>query len=60
MENKEIKAAREEERDELAKLFDGNLFERLKVADTDSKIALKITKELGKIDRISGKIMDKI
>lgn len=60
VENKEIKAAREEERDELAKLFDGNLFERLKVADTDSKIALKITKELGKIDRISGKIMDKI
>ena len=60
VENDEIKMAREQEKDELAKLFDGNLFERLKVADTDSKIALKITKELGKIDRISGKIMDKI
>ena len=41
-------------------MFDGNLFERLKVADTDSKIALKITKEIGKVDRISGKIMDKM
>ena len=60
VETEEIKAVREEERDELAKLFEGNLFERLKVADTDSKIALKITKEIGKVDRISGKIMDKI
>ena len=60
VENKEIRAAREKEKDELAKLFDGNLFERLKVADTDSKIALEITKKIGKIERISGKIMDKI
>ena len=60
VETNEIKATREKEKDELAKLFDGNLFERLKVADTDSKIALKITKEIGKVDRISGKIMDKM
>ena len=60
VETNEIKATREKEKDELAKLFEGNLFERLKVADTDSKIALKITKEIGKVDRISGKIMDKI
>ena len=60
VETDEIKTAREEERNELAKLFEGNLFERLKVADTDSKIALRITKEIGKVDRISGKIMDKI
>ena len=60
VETNEIKATREKEKDELVKLFDGNLFERLKVADTDSKIALKITKEIGKVDRISGKIMDKI
>ena len=60
VETNEIKATREKEKDELAKLFEGNLFERLKVADTDSKIALKITKEIGKVDRISGKIMDKM
>ena len=60
VETNEIKATREKEKDELVKLFDGNLFERLKVADTDSKIALKITKEIGKVDRISGKIMDKM
>ena len=60
VETNEIKATREKEKDELSKLFEGNLFERLKVADTDSKIALKITKEIGKVDRISGKIMDKI
>ena len=60
VETNEIKATREKEKDELAKLFDGNLFERLKVADTDSKIALKITKEIGKVDRISGKIMEKM
>ena len=58
VETDEIKTAREEEKDELSKLFEGNLFDRLKVADTDSKIALKITKEIGKIDRISGKIID--
>ena len=60
VETNEIKATREKEKDELSKLFEGNLFERLKVADTDSKIALKITKEIGKVDRISGKIMDKM
>ena len=60
VETNEIKATREKEKDELAKLFEGNLFERLKVADTDSKIAVKITKEIGKVDRISGKIMDKM
>lgn len=60
VETNEIKATREKEKDELVKLFDGNLFERLKVADTDSKIALKITKEIGKVDRISGKIMEKM
>lgn len=60
VETEEIKTAREEERDELAKLFDGNLFERLKVADTDSKIALEITKKISRVERISGKIMDKI
>jgi hypothetical protein len=60
VENEEIKTAREEEKEELAKLFDGNLFERLKVADTDSKIALKITKEIGKVERISSDIMKKI
>ena len=60
VENEEIKTAREEEKEELAKLFESNLFERLKVADTDSKIALKITKEIGKVERISSDIMKKI
>jgi hypothetical protein len=41
----------------LAKLFEGNLFERLRVADTDSKIALKIAKEFMKIENIANKIM---
>ena len=60
VETNEIRAAREEERDELSKLFEGNLFERLKVADTDSKIALRIANEIGKVDRISETIMRKI
>ena len=60
IETDEIKMAREDERDELAKLFESNLFERLKVADTESNIALKITREIGKVERISEKIMRKI
>ena len=60
VETDEIKTAREEEKDELSKLFEGNLFDRLKVADTNGKIALKITKEIGKIERISEKIIDEM
>lgn len=60
IETDEIKTAREDEREELAKLFEGNLFERLKVADVETNIALKITKEAGKIERISDNIMKKI
>ena len=60
VETDEIRASRETEKDELAKLFDGNLFDRLKVADRDSKIALKITREIGKVERIAKKIVDEI
>lgn len=60
VETEEMKVAREKDRDDLAKLFEGNLFERLKVADTDSKIALEITKKIGKVERISDGIMRKI
>ncbi|MBR4315530.1 MAG: hypothetical protein IKP65_00970 [Alphaproteobacteria bacterium] len=47
----------------MAQLFEGNLFERLKVADTDSKIALNILKKYAlqeKMKRISKNIFDKI
>lgn len=60
VETEEIRTAREDDRDKLAELFEGNLFERLRVADTDSKIAIKIANEYGKVERISGKIMKKI
>lgn len=60
VETEEIRKEREESREELSKLFEGNLFERLKVADVNSKIALKITKEVAMIDRISKNIMDGI
>lgn len=53
----EQKVARQNDRQELAKLFQGNLFERLKVADTDSKIAIKITKEYAKEEKIAKKII---
>lgn len=52
------KIARQQQRDELAKLFQGNLFERLKVADTDSKIALKIAQQMVRMDRIAKKIIE--
>lgn len=57
----QYKKMRLQEKDELAKLFQGNLFERLKVADTDSKIALDIVKQYAKIEkinRISKNILD--
>lgn len=59
----EQKRIRENSKDELAQLFEGNLFERLKVADTDSKIALNILKKYAlqeKMKRISKNIFDKI
>lgn len=58
VETPQQKVARQQQRDELAKLFQGNLFERLKVADTDSKIALKITQQMARMDRISKKIIE--
>lgn len=60
VETPEQKIARENEKDELAKLFEGNLFERLRVADTDSKIAIKVMKKHTQVDRIAQKIMNKL
>lgn len=58
VETDEIRKAREESRDELSKLFEGNLFTRLKVADVESNIALKIAREQARIDQISKRIAD--
>lgn len=57
VETPEQKMARQKQKDELAKLFEGNLFERLRVADTDSKIALKIVQSEMKLERIAKNIM---
>ena len=57
VETPEQTLARQKEKDELAKLFEGNLFERLRVADIESKIALKITNEHMKIENVAKKIM---
>ena len=56
VETDEERELREESRNELSKLFEENLFERLRVADRSSKIALKLTNEISKIDRISRRI----
>ena len=59
VETPEMKISREKEKDELSRLFDGNLFERLKVADVESNIALKIAREENRIDKISKRIAGK-
>ena len=51
IETEEEKIAREKSQKELEELFNGNLFERLRVADTDSKIALKILKDYKKAEK---------
>lgn len=56
VETPEIKQARESEERDLAHLFDGNLFERLKVADKESNIAIKVVKKFSKIDKIAQKV----
>ena len=48
VETEEERIARENSQKELEELFNGDIFERLKVADTDSKIALKIAKDYKK------------
>lgn len=48
IETEDERIAREESKKELEELFNGNIFERLKVADTDSKIALNILKDYKK------------
>jgi len=56
VETPEIKEARESEERDLAHLFDGNLFERLKVADKESNLAIKVVKKFARIDRIAQKV----
>lgn len=51
IETEEEKIAREKSQKELEDLFNGDLFERLKVADTDSKIALNILKLYKEADK---------
>lgn len=51
---KTLRIAMESSKEELDKLFSGNLFDRLKVADTDSKIALNILKDYKKAYRYLG------
>ena len=51
IETEEEKIAREKSQKELEDLFNGSLFERLRVADTDSKIALKILKDYNKAEK---------
>ena len=58
IETDEIRKAREDSKDELSKLFEGNLFTRLKVADVESNIALKIAREQARLDQISKRIAD--
>lgn len=60
VETEEERKFRIEKKDELQKLFDGNLFERLRVADKESKIALKIVKESVHIDRLAKRLLDEI
>lgn len=51
IETEEEKIAREKSQKELEDLFNGNLFDRLKVADTDSKIALNILKDYKRAEK---------
>ena len=51
-----VKKAREQDHDELSKLFESNLFERLKVADVESRVALRITNDETRMDRIADRI----
>lgn len=51
IETEEEKIAREKSQKELEDLFNGSLFERLRVADTDSKIALNILKDYKKAEK---------
>lgn len=60
VETNEERTLREKSRYELEHLFEDNLFERLRVADTSTKIALNITRDVVKEDRIAEKIVKKL
>ena len=60
IETEEERKLRESSKSDLEKLFSENLFERLRVADRDTSIALKITREMTKADRIAEKIVKKL
>lgn len=60
VETNEERTLREKSRYELEHLFDDNLFERLKVADMNTKIALNITRDIVRGDRIAEKIVKKL
>lgn len=60
IETEEERELRESSKNDLEKLFSENLFERLRVADRDTNIALKITRDVIKEDRIAEKIAKKL
>ena len=60
IETEEERELRENSKNDLEKLFSENLFERLRVADRDTNIALKITRDVIKEDRIAEKIAKKL
>ena len=55
VETEQIKAARMDDK-ALTNVFDENIFQYLRVADTESNIALKIAKEYIKISKIAKKV----